>query len=301
MTMPKITFVGSGLMGFPMARRLAEAKFAVTVWNRTRDKALPLQGVGAVIADDLIGAVADADVIIMMLENVAAVDAVMTALTTSQALKSGGVIIDMSSIPPESAQTMAQTLMAINVDHLDAPVSGGTKGADAGTLAIMVGGSFAVFDRVTDILNVLGQPTWVGPSGSGQLAKLANQVMVAVTIGAVAEGLLLAATGGADSARVRDSLLNGFANSEILRQHGKRMIDGDFSPGGPMRIFNKDLRAVMAQATRLGLELPLFAHAFNVCAGFLEPDRAQMDHSAYILALETSQTNTETVFFPQRK
>lgn len=294
--MQRITFIGIGLMGFPMARRLAEAKLAVTVWNRTRDKALPLQTLGAVVADNLPQAVAEADVIITMLENEAAVNAVLTATLTNQMIKPGTIVVDMSSIPPASAQTMALALKDNGVEHLDAPVSGGTKGAQDGTLAIMAGGSSPVFDNVAEVLSILGHPTWVGPSGSGQLAKLANQVMVAITIGAVAEGLLLATTGGAEPGRVRDSLLNGFANSEILRQHGKRMIEGDFAPGGPMRIFNKDLRAVMAEATRLDLELPLFAHAFNVCAGFLEPDRSELDHSAYVLALEESQPHASTLF-----
>lgn len=183
--------LGIGMMGFPMARRLCEAGCAVSVWNRSRTKAERLLPFGARVADTPAQAVAQADIVITLLENGGVVEDVLFAQGAAQALRPGTLVVDMSSIQPRQAREHAARLLAQGVHHLDAPVSGGTVGAEQGTLAIMAGGEAADFERAHPLLELLGRPTHVGPHGAGQLAKLANQMIVGITIGAVAEALLL--------------------------------------------------------------------------------------------------------------
>jgi len=283
---PRIAFIGTGLMGEPMAMRLLEAGFALTVWNRTAEKARTLAEKGARAASSVTDAAAGANVVITMLSDGATVDSVLFVQDMVSAIALGSLVIDMSSIPPAIARDHAVRLYALGIHHLDAPVSGGTQGARDGTLAIMVGGNPMAFDAARPVLEALGRPTWVGPSGSGQLAKLANQAIVAATIGAVAEALLLAAAGGADPAKVRDALSGGFADSPILRQHGQRMLERAWVPGGPMRMQVKDLRTILTVAADLNLRLPLsstVAEMFEagLCAGF-----GNFDHSALLLEIE---------------
>ena len=196
-----IALLGCGLMGQPMARRLMQAGHTLTVWNRTRSKAQALSPDGARVADSPALAVAQADIVITMLDNGDVVREVMfephgpeatAARAAADAMRAGSLFIDMSSILPEQAQAHARELSARGVHALDAPVSGGTLGAQAGTLAIMVGGEHDHFEAAMPVLCAMGRPVHVGPAGSGQLAKLANQMIVGITIGAVAEALLLA-------------------------------------------------------------------------------------------------------------
>lgn len=287
MSTMKIAVLGTGLMGLPMAKCLIKAGFPVTAWNRTRSKAEPLADLGARVVDTAAEAVADADVIITMLENGAAVTDVLFGQGVARAAKPGATVADMSSIPPSLARDHAARLRELDINHVDAPVSGGTVGAEQGTLAIMAGGDEAVIARLEPVFKAMGRPTRVGPHGSGQLSKLANQTIVAVTIGAVSEALLLAAAGGADPAAVRQAIRGGFAESRILELHGRRMIERDFQPGGLVHIQVKDLDTILATAKDLNLTLPLTQ---NVRDRFVElRDKlggSHLDHSALLLQLE---------------
>lgn len=282
----QVAFLGTGLMGAPMARCLLQAGFPVRVWNRTESKAAALVEDGAVLANSATGAVSGADLVITMLENGAVVGELLFDGGVARAASNGAVVVDMSSIPSETAQLHSSMLSELGLHHIDAPVSGGTAGAEAGTLAIMAGGEIGAFRRVEPVLRAMGRPVHVGPSGSGQVAKLANQVIVAVSIGAVAEALLLASAGGADPAAVRDALRGGFAESRILELHGKRMLDRDFVPGGPIRNQIKDLDAALAAAANAKLKLPMLEVVRTAFAGLKDSGASGYDHSALLLWLE---------------
>ena len=212
----KIGFLGIGLMGSHMARNLLKAGFPVTAWNRTSVKAQALIADGADVTATTVEAVAEADVIITMLSDGPTVHELLFDKELVAAMKTGAILIDMSSIKPSEARTHAALMRERGLRHLDAPVSGGTKGAETGSLAIMAGGDEATFKTAFPVLSAMGRPVRVGPDGSGQLSKLANQTIVAVTIGVVAEAMLLAEKGGADPAAIRDALKGGFADSIIL-------------------------------------------------------------------------------------
>ena len=286
----RVAVLGTGLMGAPMARNLLKGGFEVVAWNRTLSKAEALVVDGATVAASPEAAVNDADFVISMLSDGVAACAMVKACAGS--MKDGAIWLDMSSTKPEEARSQAEHLAKLGLHHLDAPVSGGTRGAEEGTLAIMVGGPRAVFDRAVEVFNAMGRPVLVGPSGSGQLAKLANQGIVGVTIGAVAEAMLLLQRGGADPAAVRDALKGGFADSTILQQHGERMTSGNFVPGGLSKFQLKDLNNVMAEAEGLGLSLPMTEGVRDRFAHFVEAmDGADQDHSG--LYLELLQRNGE--------
>jgi 2-hydroxy-3-oxopropionate reductase len=286
----KITLIGTGLMGVPMSRNLMAAGHDLTVWNRSAHRAAPLVAEGAKTAATAADAIAGAQVIITMLSDGFATAALLADETFRGALAKGMIWIDMSSAKPEHARAQSAQLAQLGVAHLDAPVSGGTKGAEAGNLAILAGGDAQVFDDVCDVFKAMGRPVHVGPSGAGQLCKLANQTIVAVTIAAVAEATLLAEKGGADPAALRAALQGGFADSVILQQHGERMSTGNFDPGGLSKFQLKDLDNTLAEAGALDLELPAtqavrdrFAHFCTDMGG------ADLDHSG--LYLELKQRN----------
>lgn len=285
MAMEKVALLGTGLMGFPMARNLARAGVPLTVWNRTRAKAEPLAAEGATVASTVADAIEGADIIISMMSDGPTVLSVVEDVAAR--LKPGSLWIDMSSTKPEEARAQAAMLKGNDVSHLDGPVSGGTKGADAASLAIMVGGDVKDFVRATPILELMGRPVHVGPSGTGQLSKLCNQTIVAVTIGAVAEAMLLASEGGADPAALRAALQGGFADSVILQQHGARMTEGNFVPGGLSKFQLKDLNNVLAEAAAVNLSLPLTQDVRDRFAHFVENmDGADQDHSGLYLELK---------------
>ena len=289
MSKPRIGWIGTGLMGSRMAANLLKAGFSLTVWNRTREKVQPLLDQGAAWANSASELATHADVLMTSLTDGAAVGDVLIRQGAAAALRRGTLMIDLSSIAPNVARDHARLLAATGVAHLDAPVSGGTRGAAAASLAIMVGGAAADVERAKPILSALGRPTHVGPSGAGQIAKLANQVIVGVTLGAVAEALTLAARAGADPAAVRTALTGGFADSRILQEHGARMLAGDFTPGGTVKNQIKDLNTAIALADESQLDLPLL-HAtcaqFQVIADTLGD---QLDHSAiFKLLMEQS-------------
>ena len=252
-----VAVLGLGLMGLPMARRLCQAGLEVHVWNRTAAKAAPLVDLGAIAHASAAQAIAQADLTITMLEDGDVVEAVLLDPHNLAALRRGSLVVDMSSIAPAQARAHAQAMQAVGVRYLDAPVSGGTLGAEQGTLAIMAGGAQSDLDEATQALAHLGRATLVGPHGCGQLAKLANQMIVGITIGAVAEALLLCDKGGADMAKVKEAITGGFADSRILQVHGQRMVERDFAPRGRMSVQLKDMRNAMATAGELGFDAPV--------------------------------------------
>lgn len=289
---PRIGWIGTGLMGAPMVANLLRAGFPVTVWNRTRAKVQPLLDQGAAWADSPAALAAGADVLMTSLTDGPAVGDVLVRQGAAAALRQGALMIDLSSIAPAAAREHAALLAATGVAHLDAPVSGGTRGAAAASLAIMVGGAAADVERARPILAALGRPTHVGPSGAGQIAKLANQVIVAVNINAVAEALTLAARAGADPAAVRAAITGGFADSRVLQEHGARMLAGDTRPGGTVRNQLKDLRTAIALAGESGVELPLLRAAQAQFQALADTLGDQLDHSAVYELLMTRSAAT---------
>jgi len=280
-----VAVLGIGMMGFPMARRLCEAGCQVSAWNRSRSKAERLQAFGATVADTPAEAVAQADVVITLLEDGGVVEDVLFQQGTTAGLRAGSVVVDMSSIQPRQARDHAARLAALGVHHLDAPVSGGTVGAEQGTLAIMAGGKAAEFERVRPLFELLGKPVHVGPTGAGQLAKLANQMIVGITIGAVAEALLLCEKGGADMARVKQAITGGFADSRILQVHGQRMIDRDFTKRGAVAVQLKDMRNALATAGEIGFDAPITQLFEQLFAQAADHGLADLDHSALFVEL----------------
>jgi len=283
---PSIAFLGTGLMGAPMCQNLLSAGLPLTVWNRSLAKAEPLAKRGAVVADSPQSAVADADVVITMLSDGTAVADIMFNQGVAEAIRESATRIDMSSIGADEAIEHAKRHVKRGVRYLDAPVSGGTKGAAAGELAIMAGGDAGTFAAMQPVFAPLGQATHVGPNGCGQLAKLANQVIVAITIGAVSEAFILAGGGGADRAKVREALQGGFASSRILTEHGQRMVKRDFEPGGPARFQLKDLRNALSAAERLGLDLPITRLLHDLFDAMVQSGKGDMDHSGLLTHLE---------------
>ena len=291
---PRIGFLGTGIMGLPMARRLAEAGHPVTAWNRTRNKARPLAEAGATVAGTAGDAVRDADLVIAMLSSGGVCDEILLGDGGAlSAMAPGSVLVVMSSIPVETAQAQARAAASRGIGYLDAPVSGGEKGACDGTLAIMAGGDAAVFERARPVFEILGRPTHIGPAGTGELAKLVNQLIVAGTITVLAEALLLAERGGADPARVRDAIRGGFAGSTVLEQHGARMITGDFRPGGPAKHQLKDTGTAVALARAIGLDLPVAELVDRLFADLVEHGDGDLDHSAIIRELRRHNTLPE--------
>ncbi len=271
-------------MGAPMTRNLASAGFNLRVWNRTLSKAEALSGVASVFPTPA-EAIADADAVITMLENGAVVTEVLFGVVSEA--KAGTLFIDMSSIEPSLARDHADALERQGMRHLDAPVSGGEKGATDATLAIMAGGNVDDFAEAKDMFAAMGRATHVGIHGAGQVAKLANQVIVGITIGAVSEALMLAQEGGCDPAAVREALMGGFATSKILDLHGQRMLDRNWIPGAPAAIQLKDMDNALATAAEYGLKLPLTELARKAFADLAaDPAMARNDHSAYLRWLE---------------
>jgi 3-hydroxyisobutyrate dehydrogenase-like beta-hydroxyacid dehydrogenase len=283
---PAIAFLGIGLMGARQARRLLEAGHGLTAWNRSREKADALAPLGARVADHAAEAVRNAEIVILMLENGRVVEDVLFGQGVAEALREGCTVVDMSSIKPAEAQDHAQRLATRGLHHVDAPVSGGTVGAEQGTLAIMVGGEPDAFATVEPILKVMGRPVHVGPHGAGQLAKLANQIIVGVTIGAVAEALLLAEKGGADPAKVREALRGGFAESRVLDLHGQRMVERNFATKGRSVTHLKDLDNALDAASRLDLDtIPYTSITADLFRGLIQ-NAGDLDHSGLLVELE---------------
>ena len=282
----RIALLGTGLMGAPMGQRLLAAGFPLTVWNRSPEKTAELVQRGARLGASASAAVRDADFVITMLANGPAVTEVLSLGGVADAMAPKALFIDMSSVPPDTARRHAALLAARGVAALDAPVSGGVVGAAAGSLAIMAGGELDAFVQALPVFKALGRATRVGPAGAGALAKLANQMIVGLTIGAVAEALLLAEAGGANPAAVREAIRGGFAESRVLEMHGARMLMRDFSPGAHATTQLKDLASALQAAAEVGLDLPLTREVHDLYQTFVREGGADLDHSALLLALE---------------
>jgi 2-hydroxy-3-oxopropionate reductase len=274
-----------------MVRRLLYAGFAVRVWNRSREKAAALVSDGAIHCETPADAVRGADVVICMLTNEMVFDELFFAAGLADKIGRGSVVIESSSVLPQASRRHAELLARHGIDYIDAPVSGGVVGATGGTLAIMAGGDPSVVASVHDVLAPLGRATHVGPTGTGQLSKLGNQQIVAVTIGAVAEAMLFIAAGGGSPEAFRDAIRGGFAESRVLDLHGKRMIDRDFVPGGSAGNQLKDLNNVLAVATELSLALPMTQAVQAEFKAFVESDGPDIDHSGILLHLERKNSD----------
>jgi 2-hydroxy-3-oxopropionate reductase len=280
--MERIGFIGLGIMGKPMAANLLAAGYPLTVHSRGRGPVDELAGLGASPATSARDVAAASDVVITMLPDSPDVEAVVLGPDgVGDGIAPGALYVDMSTIAPAVSRSIAVTLAERGVEAVDAPVSGGETAARAGELSIMAGGSDEAVARAQPIFDVLGKATThIGPPGAGQVAKAANQVVVALTIQAVAEALVLARKAGADPARVRAALLGGFAQSRVLDVHGQRMLDGAYDPGFKLRLHRKDL-AIALQLSR-EQEVPLLAtaQAAQLMDALLAGGAGERDHSA---------------------
>ena len=273
-------------MGLPMSKNIAKAGYNLTVFNRSKNKAEPLKEFGAKISNTLKDAVDGSDIIITMLTDDTAVDAVMNDSDFLENVKSGSIVIDMSSVKPTTATKHGNNLKLKNVNYLDAPVSGGTIGAEEASLAIMVGGEQNIFDDAFDILKKMGNPTLVGPIGSGQVSKLANQIIVGLTIGAVAEAVTLCEKAGADPNKMIKALSGGWADSKVLQTHGKRMINKDFTPKGRTSVHLKDMNNILECANNYNTHLPISNLVKEMYKSLVENGHGETDHSSLYKEIE---------------
>lgn len=285
---PRVGFVGLGIMGRPMAHNLLRAGYPLVVWNRSPGPAAELAAAGAEAAATPAALAARCDVVITMLLNTEVVEQVVLGPDGLAAgLRAGATYVDMSSISPLGTRRIAARLAAQGVDSLDAPVSGGEGGARDGTLVIMVGGPEAAFARVRPLFEALGTSiVHVGDTGAGQVTKACNQLVVGLTIDAVAEALLLARAAGVDPARVRDALLGGFAQSRVLDLHGARMLEGRFAPGFRAPLQLKDLAIAAELGAASGQPLPGTDTALRLYRAMVDAGHGDLDHSGLYVLLE---------------
>jgi len=282
-----VGFVGLGIMGRPMSRNLMKGGHTLHLFSRSGVRA-ELTAAGGRACESARQVAERSEVVFTMVPDTADVERALFAPGgIAEGLRAGAVVVDMSSISPSETRRFAGEIRARGGDYLDAPVSGGDLGARQATLTIMVGGSEPAFQKVRPLFGLLGKNvTRVGESGSGQVAKVANQIVVALTIEAVAEALLFASRAGVDPAKVRQALLGGFASSRVLEVHGERMLRRNFEPGARVALHQKDLGNALAGARAMGLSLPATALAqqlFSACAAM---GGSAWDHSAMVKALE---------------
>ena len=282
----KISFIGTGLMGFPMAKNLLKKNLDLKIFSRTLEKSKPLEEFGGKLTNSLSEAIIDSDIIFTMLTDDDAVEKVLGNTQFLNNLKAFSTVIDMSSIKPKIAIKYGKLLKEKNINFLDAPVSGGTIGAEEASLAIMVGGDKKVFDNVIDVLKIMGNPTLVGPIGSGQISKLANQIIVGVTIGAVAEAITLCEKSGVDANKFIKALSGGFADGKILQNHGKRMIKKDFSPKGKVSTHLKDMNNILECANDFSTQLPISNLIQSMFESLVKNGNSDDDHSALYKEIE---------------
>ena len=284
--MKKIGFIGIGLMGLPMAKNLLKAGYELKAFNRTESKAEPLKEFGGKISKSIEEVVSDNDVVITMLTDDSSVDAVMNSREFLDNLKVDATVIDMSSVKPTTAISHGNNLKSKKINYLDSPVSGGTIGAEEASLAIMVGGEQKVFDDVSDVLKAMGNPTLVGPLSSGQVSKLANQIIVGLTIGAVAEAVTLCEKAGANPNKMIKALSGGWADSKILQTHGKRMIEKDFTPKGRTSVHLKDMNNILECANSYNTHLPISNLVKEMYKSLVENGHGETDHSSLYKEIE---------------
>ena len=284
--MQNIGFIGTGLMGFPMAKNILKAGYKVKAFNRSKNKAEPLKDFGAKISNSIGELVKESHVVITMLTNDDAVNEVIGSDEFLNNLKPNSTVIDMSSVKQTTAVNHGKNLKSRKINYLDAPVSGGTIGAEEASLAIMIGGEQMVFDSVKDILKSMGNPTLVGPIGCGQVSKLANQIIVGLAIGAVAEAVTLCEKAGADPNKMIKALSGGWADSKVLRTHGKRMIDKDFSPKGKTSSQLKDMNNILECANNYNTQLPISNLVKEMYKSLVENGHGETDHSSLYKEIE---------------
>ena len=285
--MSKLGFVGLGIMGTPMAEHLIKAGHEVSLFSIPSIPASLIEAGGKACASGK-DVAQSADIIFIMVPDTPHVAAALFGANgIAEGLTAGKIVVDMSSISPIETKEFAQRVRDLGCEYLDAPVSGGEVGAKAASLTIMVGGDEAIFDQVKPLFELMGKNiTLVGGNGDGQITKVANQIIVALTIEAVGEALLLAAKAGADPARVRAALMGGFASSKILELHGERMVKRTFNPGFRIELHQKDLNLALSTGRKLGVSLPNTASCqelFNMCAAH---GGSAWDHSGMVKALE---------------
>lgn len=283
-----IGFIGLGLMGRPMALRLHEAGARLIINNRSQGVVRELASFGMIAARSPAAVAEQAETVVLMLPDTLAVEAVLLGDDgVVSGLRPGSVVIDMGTTKVMGTRRFAEAVAEAGGGYVDAPVSGGTIGAESGTLTIMAGGGDAAIARVLPLFEVLGKSTThVGGIGAGQVAKAANQVIVGLNIGAVAEALTLARRAGVDPAKVRQALKGGFADSRILEVHGQRMVTGDFRPGGKCVTQRKDLLQALELARELGFDLPATRLCMELYDKVIAAGHGDLDHAALIKVLE---------------
>jgi len=280
----KVGFVGLGLMGLPMAKNILENKYPLIVWNRSTKNLNKIKKLGAEECQNLVDLPSKCKIIIMMLINDKVCLEVAEVLKKN--LKKDQILIDMSSTKQKTAIEIEKKIKNKKGHFLDAPVSGGTQGAATGNLAIMVGGEKKIFDKIKNLLKCMGTVTYVGKTGSGQVAKLANQAIVGITIGAVSEALILAEAAGADPRAVREAIKNGFAGSPILENHGKRILENNFKPGGRCSTQLKDMNNIVETAKTYNVHLPLSEKIEKLYDLIVKEGKSDLDHSALYLLMK---------------
>jgi len=287
--MTKLGFIGLGIMGKPMAEHLLAAGYTVYVCDLLSEPVKELCSKGAVACSCCKEVAQESDVIFIMVPDTPDVEAVLFGEGgVAEGIRPGSIVVDMSSISPIATKEFARKLGALGVKMLDAPVSGGQVGAEKATLSIMVGGKPEVFEQIKPYFEIMGKNiVHVGDNGDGQTCKVANQIVVALTIEAIGEALLFASKAGADPTKVRRALLGGFAQSRILELHGERMIGRNFDPGFRIRLHQKDLNLALQAARNLGLSLPNTSTAQELFNAVAAHGGSELDHSAMVLALET--------------
>ncbi len=282
----RVGFVGTGIMGAPMAGHLAKAGHHVVAWNRSLEKARALEPLGVEVADSPAGVAENADAVIAMLADGPTSLGVLIEGGVIAAMPQGSLLIDQASTPVGTAKALAAKAGQRAIGFVDAPVSGGQGGAENASLTIMAGGAPEDLERALPLLTVLGRVTHMGAVGCGQLAKLCNQLIVANTIATVSEAMILAEAGGVAPTSLRQALSGGFADSAILQQHGQRMIDGNFVPGGRCKTQLKDCKTAQEQAEALGLQLPVTQLVRALYEEQVAAGGGDLDHSALYLHLK---------------
>ena len=280
----KVGFVGVGLMGLPMLRNIAKKNYPLVVWNRSRKNLKKINKQKIEVCQSLTDLPDQCEVIIMMLSN----DKVCLEISNKliKKFKKNQILIDMSSTKQKTAVEIEKKIKSKGGYFLDAPVSGGTLAAKIGKLAIMVGGEKKIFEKTKNLLKSMGTVTYVGKTGSGQVAKLANQAIVGITIGAVSEALILAETAGADPKAVRKAIKNGFAGSQILEIHGKRILEKNFKPGGKCSTQLKDMKNIIETAKAYKINLPLSKKIKKLYEIIVAEGKSSLDHSALYLLIK---------------
>ncbi|QGU10241.1 NAD-binding protein [Leclercia sp. J807] len=282
----RIGLLGTGLMGQPVARRLVAAGYPVAVWNRSQEKALQLASAGVKIEQSASQLLADSELIICLLSDATACDEVIFNHDALQYIGPETIILMMSTLSPDIVVEQARKAHSVQAHYVDLPVSGGTTGAEKGSLSLMAGGDRQLIDSLRPLLSHLGKVTHVGEVGAGQLTKLANQIIVAGTLSLLSEAFTLAQRGGANPEKVREALLGGFADSTLLQHQGERMVKGDFKARGAAKWQLKDTRSAVALAKQLNLTLPLTETVNQLFSQMIDAGEGDLDHCAIIKQIQ---------------